>query len=86
MPMIKNQIFEVTVENLSSDGNGVAHVEGQAIFVPGTAPGDVIACRIVKPMKSYAFGRMERLIVPARDASPRTAPYAPPAEDAGCVT
>lgn len=42
MSLKKNQIFETTIENLSSDGSGVAHVEGQAVFVPGAAPGDVI--------------------------------------------
>ena len=83
MPMIKNQIFEVTVENLSSDGNGVAHVEGQAIFVPGTAPGDVIACRIVKPMKSYAFGRIERLIVPGPGRIPSDCPVCTPCGGCG---
>ncbi|MCI5557157.1 23S rRNA (uracil(1939)-C(5))-methyltransferase RlmD [bacterium] len=81
--MIKNQIFEVTVENLSSDGNGVAHVEGQAIFVPGTAPGDVIACRIVKPMKSYAFGRIERLIVPGPGRIPSDCPVCTPCGGCG---
>ena len=64
MSLAKNQIHEVTVESLSSDGNGVAHIDGQAVFIPGTAPGDVIACRIVKAMKSYAFGRVERLLSP----------------------
>ena len=29
MSLKKNQIFETTIENLSSDGSGVAHVEGQ---------------------------------------------------------
>ena len=48
MSLKKNQIFETTIENLSSDGSGVAHVEGQAVFVPGAAPGDVIRCRIEK--------------------------------------
>ncbi len=32
MSLKKNQIFETTIENLSSDGSGVAHVEGQAVF------------------------------------------------------
>ena len=29
MSLKKNQIFETTIENLSSDGSGVAHVDGQ---------------------------------------------------------
>lgn len=34
MSLKKNQIFETTIENLSSDGSGVAHVEGQAVLCP----------------------------------------------------
>lgn len=64
MSLTKNQIFETTIESLSSDGNGVAHVQGQAVFVPGAAPGDVIRCRVVKALKSYAFGRIEQIITP----------------------
>ena len=64
MSLKKNQIFETTIENLSSDGSGVAHVEGQAVFVPGAAPGDVIRCRIVKALKSYAFGRIDAILAP----------------------
>ena len=40
MAFTKNQILQLEIESLSSDGNGVAHSDGQAIFVPGTAPGD----------------------------------------------
>ena len=64
MPLTKNQILHLSIESLSSDGNGVAHWEGQAIFVPNTAPGDEAEVRIVKPMKGYAFGRLEKLLAP----------------------
>ena len=62
MPFTKNQVLTLTIESLSSDGNGVAHKDGQAVFVPLTAPGDVAEVRIVKPMKTYAFGRVEKLL------------------------
>lgn len=64
MSFTKNQIVRLTIESLSNDGNGVAHSHGQAVFVPGTAPGDEADVRIVKPMKSYAFGRLEKLHQP----------------------
>ncbi|MDD4850207.1 MAG: 23S rRNA (uracil(1939)-C(5))-methyltransferase RlmD [Gemmiger sp.] len=64
MPLTKNQLVTLSIESLSSDGSGVAHCDGQAVFVPGAAPGDVAAIRIIKPMKSYAFGRLERLLTP----------------------
>lgn len=62
MPFTKNQIITLEIKSISNDGNGVAHKDGQAVFVPLTAPGDIAEVRIVKPMKSYAFGRVERLL------------------------
>ena len=39
------------------NGNGVAHKDGQAVFCAAEPPpGDVAEVRIVKPMKTYAFG------------------------------
>lgn len=60
----KNQIIEMTVESLSSDGSGVGHFEGMAVFVPATAPGDRICARITKSLKNYAFARVETLLQP----------------------
>ena len=49
MPLQKNQVLTLTIERLSNDGSGVAHSpDGEAVFIPGTAPGDVAAIRIVK--------------------------------------
>ena len=55
MPFTKNQIITLEIKSISNDGNGVAHKDGQAVFVPLTAPGDIAEVRIVKPMKSYAY-------------------------------
>ena len=60
MPTPKNTILPLTIESLSSDGSGVGHYEGKAVFVPYTAPGDRIEARIVKDMGRYAFGILEK--------------------------
>lgn len=62
MPLQKNQVIPLSIESLSSDGNGVGHFEGQAVFVPATAPGDMLKVRIVKPLARYAFGKVEELL------------------------
>ena len=55
MPLQKNQVLTLTIERLSNDGSGVAHSpDGEAVFIPGTAPGDVAAIRIVKDCGRYA--------------------------------
>lgn len=65
MPIHKNSIIPLTIESLSSDGSGVAHYEGKAVFVPATAPGDVLNARIVKDMGRYAFGIVEEMLQPS---------------------
>lgn len=60
----KNQLLELEIESLSSDGSGVARWQGMAVFVPGTAPGDRIQARVTKALKSYAFARVEQLLTP----------------------
>ena len=71
MPLQKNQLLTLRIERLSSDGSGVAHSpEGEAVFVPGTAPGDEAQVRIVKDCGRYAFGILDKLLTPSPDRIP----------------
>ena len=79
MPLQKNQILTLRIERLSSDGSGVAHsADGEAIFVPGTAPGDEARVRIVKDCGRYAFGILDELLTPSPDRIPVDCPVAGP--------
>lgn len=70
--MDKNDIVTLTVEGYTSDGSGVGRTGGLAVFVPGACRGDVLRVRLVKCKKSYAYGRIEKILT----ASPhRVAPY-----------
>lgn len=44
--------------------------EGEAVFVPGTAPGDEAQVRIVKDYGRYAFGILDKLLTPSPDRIP----------------
>ncbi len=57
--MRKNDILQLTAENLGAEMEGVCRHEGMAVFVPGLLPGEETSVRIVKTEKRYAFGRME---------------------------
>ena len=71
MPLQKNQVLTLTIERLSNDGSGVAHSpDGEAVFIPGTAPGDVAAIRIVKDCGRYAFGILDAIQIPSPDRIP----------------
>ena len=71
MPLQKNQVLTLTIERLSNDGSGVAHSpDGEAVFIPGTAPGDVASIRIVKDCGRYAFGILDAIQTSSPDRIP----------------
>ena len=64
--MKKNDICTLKITGLTSEGSGVGRTdEGMAVFVPLTAVGDVISCKIVKVNKTYAFGIIDKLLEPS---------------------
>lgn len=65
--MKKNDTAELGITAMTAEGNGVARHEGMVVFVPFTAAGDRIRCRIVKVCRSYAYGKAEEIIIPSPD-------------------
>jgi 23S rRNA (uracil1939-C5)-methyltransferase len=61
----KGQICELTIEDMSNEGQGIGRVEGMAVFVEGAIPGDVIKTRLTKVKKNYAFGHLEEILQPS---------------------
>ena len=79
MPLQKNQLLPLRIERLSSDGSGVAHsADGEAVFVPNTAPGDEARIKIVKDCGRYAFGILDQLLTPSPDRVEVDCPAAGP--------
>lgn len=52
----------VTITDVAAEGNALARVDDMVVFIPFGAPGDVADVKLVKKRKSYAEGRIERLI------------------------
>lgn len=67
----KNMQVTVKIESVSSDGSGVARVDGMAVFVPGAITGETALIHIVKVNKTYAFAKVMEILEPSPD---RTAP------------
>lgn len=63
----KNEIIPLTITGMTAEGNGVGRIDGEAVFVPRTAIGDKLQCRIVKALPTYAFGILEQLEEPSPD-------------------
>lgn len=64
-------LLRLKIERLSLGGEGIAHADGRVIFIPYTAPGDVIEAEITETHARYARARLVQVI----QASPsRTQP------------
>lgn len=61
----KNDIITGEVSGLAFGGQGILRHEGFVIFVPFTAPGDVISCRIIEKKKSFATGEVVDILTPS---------------------
>ena len=55
----KNDMISLEITDVTNEGNGVGRYNGIAVFVPATAVGDIISCRIVKVKSSYCYGKVE---------------------------
>ena len=51
----------VTIERLAYGGNGVGSLGGLVVFVPRTAPGDVVDVQLVSQRRHYAVGEVTAL-------------------------
>ena len=66
IPVEKNKTYQLEITSVSSEGNGVGHIDGYAVFVPKTVDGDVIECLIVKVRKSFAYGKAIKIVKPSQ--------------------
>ncbi len=55
-PLRLGEAVEVEITDLSHDGEGVGRVSGFTLFVPQTAPGDLVEARIISVQKTYGRG------------------------------
>ncbi|MBR6208032.1 MAG: 23S rRNA (uracil(1939)-C(5))-methyltransferase RlmD [Oscillospiraceae bacterium] len=61
----KNQIWTGTADGYTSDGSGVFHIGGRAVFVPGAIVGERWEIRILRVSSSAVYGRGETLLSPS---------------------
>ena len=54
----KNGVYEAVVTDYTAEGQGVAHVEGCAVFLPNAIAGERYKIRIEKAQKTWAAGKI----------------------------
>ncbi len=65
IPVEKNKTYNLKITDVSSDGNGIGHVDGFTVFVPQSVREDVIECLIVKVRSHFAYGKVLKIITPS---------------------
>lgn len=65
LPFKKNDIVELIITAMSSDGEGIAKKDGFVIFVENGVEGDICECRILKCLAHRAYAKIERIIQPS---------------------
>ena len=60
--LTKNQIYETVITDYTAEGQGVAHIEGCAVFIPNAIAGERVLVRIEKARKNWAAGKMVEIL------------------------
>lgn len=76
----KNQKLVLKIVDLSSEGAGVAKVDGYPLFIKDTLPGETVEVLVVKVNKNYGFGKALNIIEPSEQ---RVEPVCPVAGKCG---
>ena len=60
--LTKNQIYETVITDYTAEGQGVAHIEGCAVFIPNAIVGEKVRVRIEKAQKTWAAGKITEIL------------------------
>ncbi len=74
--LIKNQVYETTVTDYTSEGQGIAHIEGCAVFIPNAIAGEKLLVRIEKAQKTWAAGKIVEILEKSSHRVNRECPVA----------
>lgn len=65
MALKKGEVTELEIIDAAFKGKGLAKVDGLAVFVRDTTPGDVVKARIVKKKKNYREAKLLEILEPS---------------------
>ncbi len=54
-PIAEGEEYEVKIEDLGKEGDGITHVDGFVVFIPDTKVGDEVKVRITSVRRRFAF-------------------------------
>lgn len=70
-PVQIGQRIQLKIENISHQGEGVAKYQGYTVFVPHSAPGDVVQAEVISVKKDYARALIQKILQPGKRVEPK---------------
>ncbi len=74
IPVRKNEEYTMTIDDISTSGEGIGKIKGYTLFLKGALPGDEILVKVLKTTKKYGFGKLIKILKPS---SSRVEPICP---------
>ena len=65
MEFKKNDICQVMIEDIGTDGEGIGKIDGFTLFIKDAVLGDEVEAKIMKAKKNYAYARLEKVLSPS---------------------
>ncbi|WP_373019843.1 23S rRNA (uracil(1939)-C(5))-methyltransferase RlmD [Thiomicrorhabdus sp.] len=75
-----NILTQLKIEGLTHDGRGVARVDGKAIFIADSVPGDIVTAKITLQQAKFDEAKLLEIETPSTD---RVEPFCPKYEECG---
>ena len=72
----RNQVYTAEIVDYTAEGMGVAKIEGCAVFVPNAIAGEVCEIRIEKAQKTWAAGKIVKILEKSPHRINRACPVA----------
>ena len=58
----KNQIYETVITDYTTEGQGIAHIDGITVFIPNAIAGERVRIRIETVRKTWAAGKITEIL------------------------
>ncbi len=74
--LTRNEIYEAVICDYTSEGQGVAKIDGCAVFIPNALYGEKLRIRIEKAQKTWASGKIVEILEKSPHRTNRLCPVA----------
>lgn len=75
MELKKDQIYDLKIEKMANEGEGIGRLGKCVVFVPYSAAGDELKVRLTRVQKNYARAVIDKILKPSADRVVPECPY-----------